>query len=146
MTEKPLGFGLIGYCARGRFHADSIAKTKGASLNAIAARSDASQGAAKDAFPNAHVYADYRELLARPDIDVVDIVVPSYLHHEIASATLAAGKHLLLEKPMALSLEQCDDLIALAKKNKRIFAVGHELRLSSLWGKVKELINAGFIG
>ena len=100
----------------------------------------------KKPFQRRQVYADYRELLARPDIDVVDIVVPSYLHHEIASAALAAGKHLLLEKPMALSLRECDDLIALAAKHKRVFAVGHELRLSSLWGKVKELIAGGFIG
>ena len=68
----------------GRFHADAIAKTSGVELRAIAARSDASRSAAADAFPAAKVYADYRELLARPDIDVVDIVVPSYLHHEIA--------------------------------------------------------------
>ena len=100
----------------------------------------------REAFPQAQVYADYRELLARADIEVVDIVVPSYLHHEIASAALAAGKHLLLEKPMALSLRECDDLIALARKHNRIFAVGHELRLSSLWGKAKELIASGFIG
>jgi myo-inositol 2-dehydrogenase/D-chiro-inositol 1-dehydrogenase len=146
MTVTPLGFGLIGFGAWGRFHADAIAKTTGASLKAIAARSDASRNAARDAFPSAEVYADYRELLARPDIDVVDIVVPSYLHHEIASAALTAGKHLLLEKPMALSLRECDDLIALARKHDRIFAVGHEFRLSSLWGKAKELIASGFIG
>src|SRR5437016_24235 len=101
MASTPLGFGLIGFGAWGRFHADAIAKTAGAELKAIAARSDASRNAAKEAFPRAQVYADYRELLARPDIEVVDIVVPSYLHHEIASASLAAGKHLLLEKPMA---------------------------------------------
>jgi myo-inositol 2-dehydrogenase/D-chiro-inositol 1-dehydrogenase len=146
MTDTPLGFGLIGFGAWGRFHADAIAKTSGASLRAIAARSDASRSAARDAFPSAAAYADYRELLARPDIDVVDIVVPSYLHHQIASAALAAGKHLLLEKPMALSLRECDDLIALARTHDRIFAVGHEFRLSSLWGKAKELIASGFIG
>jgi myo-inositol 2-dehydrogenase/D-chiro-inositol 1-dehydrogenase len=92
------------------------------------------------------VYTDYRELLARDDLEIIDVVVPSNLHHEIASATLAAGKHLLLEKPMALSLAECDDLIRLAREHKRILAVGHELRLSSLWGKVKELIDAGFVG
>jgi myo-inositol 2-dehydrogenase/D-chiro-inositol 1-dehydrogenase len=47
---------------------------------------------------------------------------------------------------MALSLRECDELIALAREHGRIFAVGHELRLSSLWGKVKELIAAGFVG
>ena len=72
--------------------------------------------------------------------------MPSHLHHEIASAALAAGKHLLLEKPMALSLRECDDLIRLAREHNRVFAVGHELRLSSLWGKVKELIADGFVG
>src|SRR3954469_13600813 len=146
MTASPLGFGLIGFGAWGRFHADAIAKTSGATLKAIAARSDTTRAAAREAFPTAEVFADYRELLARPDIEVVDVVVPSYLHHEIASAALAAGKHLLLEKPMALSLKDCDDVISLARKNNRIFAVGHELRLSSLWGKAKELIASGFIG
>src|SRR3954469_19817069 len=109
MTASPLGFGLIGFGAWGRFHADAISKTNGAALKAIAARSDSSRSAARDAFPTAEVYADYRELLGRPDIDIVDVVVPSYLHHEIASAALAAGKHLLLEKPMALSLCECDE-------------------------------------
>jgi myo-inositol 2-dehydrogenase/D-chiro-inositol 1-dehydrogenase len=146
MTVTPLGFGLIGFGAWGRFHADAIAKTGGASLKAIAARSDGSRSAARDGFPAAEVYSDYRELLARPDIDVVDVVVPSHLHHEIASAALAVGKHLLLEKPMALTLCECDDLIALARRHERIFAVGHELRLSSLWGKAKELIASGYIG
>ncbi len=146
MLDTPLGFGLIGFGAWGRFHADAIAKTNGAELRAIAARSEASQSAAREAFPYAHVYADYRELLSRPDIEAVDIVVPSYLHHEIASAALSAGKHLLLEKPMALSLQECDDLITLARQQNRVFAVGHELRLSSLWGKAKELIDSGFIG
>jgi myo-inositol 2-dehydrogenase / D-chiro-inositol 1-dehydrogenase len=146
MPSSPLSFGLIGFGAWGRFHADAIAKTSGAELKAIAARSEASRDAAKIAFPHAQVFADYRELLTRPDIEVVDIVVPSYLHHEIASAALAAGKHLLLEKPMALSLRECDGLIELARKRERIFAVGHEFRLSSLWGKAYELIAEGFIG
>jgi myo-inositol 2-dehydrogenase/D-chiro-inositol 1-dehydrogenase len=146
MPAHSISFGLIGFGAWGRFHADSIAKTDGAELRAIAARSDTSRRAAQDAFPNAKVYDDYRELLARDDIEAVDVVVPSYLHHEIASAALAAGKHLLLEKPMALSLRECDDMIGLARKHERVFAVGHELRLSSLWGKVKQLIDSGYIG
>jgi myo-inositol 2-dehydrogenase/D-chiro-inositol 1-dehydrogenase len=137
---------MIGFGAWGRCHAEAIAKTSGAELSAIAVRSESSRAAAHEAHPQAQVYADYRDLLARDDIDVVDVVVPSHLHHEIASAALAAGKHLLLEKPMALTIRQCDDLIRLAREHERVFAVGHELRLSSLWGKVKELITAGFVG
>jgi len=146
MTDAPLRFGLIGFGAWGRCHADAIAKTSGVQLAAIAARSEASLSAAREAHPQARIYADYRKLLAGRDVDVVDVVVPSYLHHEIASAVLQAGKHLLLEKPMAISLQECDDLIRLARENDRILAVGHELRLSSLWGKVKELIDSGFVG
>ncbi|MEX2306700.1 MAG: Gfo/Idh/MocA family oxidoreductase [Pirellulales bacterium] len=139
-------FGLVGFGAWGKFHADAIAKTRGAALKAIAAASEASCGAAREAHPTADVYTDYRKLASRDDLDIVDVVVPSYLHHEIASAVLAAGKHLLLEKPMAISLAECDDLMELAHKNKRLLAIGHEFRLSSLWGKVKEMVESGYVG
>ncbi|MCA8984866.1 MAG: Gfo/Idh/MocA family oxidoreductase [Planctomycetaceae bacterium] len=144
--EGKVRFGLIGFGAWGRHHADAIHKTPGAELVAIGARSEASCAAARAAYPEARVYAHYEELLADNSIEIVDIVVPSYLHHEIARQALEAGKHLLLEKPMAITLAECDDLIATARRHDRIFAVGHELRLSSLWGKVKELIEAGYIG
>ena len=143
---SPVRFGLIGFGAWGRHHAEAIAKTDGAELAAIAAKSESSCEAAREAYPEAAAVLNYRELLKRHDIDIVDVVVPSHLHHEIASAVLAAGKHLLVEKPMALTIEECDDLIALARQNDRLLAIGHELRLSSLWGKVKELIDSGFIG
>jgi myo-inositol 2-dehydrogenase/D-chiro-inositol 1-dehydrogenase len=123
-----------------------MAKTQGAELAAISAASEASCAAAREAYPNAAVYSDYQELLAREDIEAVDIVVPTYLHFEIASAALRVGKHLLLEKPMAPSVDECDELIRLARENERLFAVGHEFRLSSLWGRMKHLIDDGFIG
>src|SRR5262245_217320 len=122
-------FGLVGFGAWGSFHAQAIAKTKGAELVAVAARSETSQQAARLAFPNAVIYGDYRELVARSDLDVIDVVVPSYLHCEIGCAVLAAGKHLLLEKPMAVTLAECDRLIATAKQSDRTIAVGHELRM-----------------
>lgn len=139
-------FGLIGFGAWGSHHAQAIAKTRGAELVAVAARSEASCNAAREQFPKADVYSDYRELIARDDIDAVGIVLPTHLHHEVASAVLSAGKHLLLEKPMALSMEHCDDLLRLAREKNRLLAIGHELRLSSLWGKVKDLIDEGFVG
>lgn len=145
-SAGPVRFGLIGFGAWGQHHAGAIQKTAGAELAAICARSEASQAAAREAHPQARVYADYQELLADDSLEVVDIVVPSYLHHEIASRALQAGKHLLLEKPMAISLAECDSLISLAEQHQRLLAVGHELRLSSLWGRVKSLIDSGYIG
>lgn len=145
-TQPSVRFGLVGFGAWGKHHANAIATTPGAELVAIAARSEASAAAARETYPDAFVTTDYRELADRDDVEIVDVVVPSDLHHEIASCVLVSGKHLLLEKPMGISLPQCDDLIRLAKEHDRVLAVGHEFRLSSLWGKVKELIEAGYVG
>lgn len=139
-------FGLIGYGAWGSHHARAIAVTEGAELVAIAARSEKTRAAAQANHPAARVYEDYRTLLEREALDVVDVVLPTYLHYEVARAVLESGRHLLLEKPMALRVTECDELIALAQARGKCLAVGHELRLSSLWGKMKELIEAGAVG
>jgi myo-inositol 2-dehydrogenase/D-chiro-inositol 1-dehydrogenase len=139
-------FGLIGYGAWGRHHARAIAATEGAELVAIAARSEPTRTTARTDHPAAHVYEDYRALLQQEQLDVVDVVLPTYLHHEAARAVLESGRHLLLEKPMALRVAQCDELIALAQARGKCLAIGHELRLSSLWGKMKERIDAGAVG
>ncbi|MFK8113155.1 MAG: Gfo/Idh/MocA family protein [Rubripirellula sp.] len=146
MSDKPVKVGLVGFGAWGQHHANAITVTEGAELVAIAARSETSVAAAKEAYPNAEVYSDFRELVARQDLDFVDVAVPSHLHHEVATAVLNSGKHLLLEKPMGVTLDQCDDMIRVAKENDRLFAVGHELRLSSMWGKAKQMIDEGFLG
>lgn len=141
-----VSFGLIGCGAWGSHHARVIADGASTRLVAIAERSDANRAEAQAKYPQAAVMADYRELLARPDIEVVDIVLPSHLHHEVGLAALQAGKHLLLEKPMALTVAECRDLVQAARAAGRQLAVGHEFRFSSLWGKVKELVTAGAIG
>jgi myo-inositol 2-dehydrogenase / D-chiro-inositol 1-dehydrogenase len=139
-------FGLIGYGAWGSHHARSIASVSGAELTAICSRSDASRAQAAQDYPQASIHSDYGQMLAREELDVVDVVLPSDLHYVVANDVLAAGRHLLLEKPMALGIAECDELVARAKKHGLLLAVGHELRLSSLWGKVKQLVDQGAIG
>ena len=143
---QPIRFGLIGYGAWGSHHARTIASATGTELVAIAVRSPESQQRAREEHPASQVYGDYRELLAREELDAVSVVVPSDMHYEVGRAVLEASRHLLLKKPMALNLAHCDELIAQARSQKRLLAVGHELRLSSLWGKVKQLIDEGAIG
>ncbi len=143
---KKVRFGLVGYGAWGKHHARAISECTESELVAIAARSDSTQAEARANHPAAQIVADYREMLARPDIDVVDVVLPTDLHYQVGSAVLRAGKHLLLEKPMSANLAHCEELIQLAKQQKRLLAIGHEFRLSSLWGKVKEMIDSGAIG
>ena len=139
-------FGLIGYGAWGRHHARVIAAGANTTLAAIAERSEANRADARAAHPGVDIGDDIGALLARPDIEVVDVALPSHLHHQVGRAVLEAGKHLLMEKPMALSIADCDDLVRFAaSKNLRI-AIGHEFRYSALWGKVKELVDAGAVG
>jgi myo-inositol 2-dehydrogenase/D-chiro-inositol 1-dehydrogenase len=143
---RTIRFGLIGYGAWGSHHARAITEVPGAELVAVAAHSDTSCDRARTDHPRAVVYPDYRDLLAREQLDVVDVVLPSDVHYTVARDVLASGRHLLLEKPMALRLDHCTELIELARSRGLVLAVGHELRLSSLWGRVKELIDAGAIG
>lgn len=143
---SPLRFGLIGYGAWGSHHARAINSVQGATLTAVCSRSEQSREQAQTDHPQTRVYADYRKMLAREQLDAVSVVLPSDLHYEVAKAVLESGRHLLLEKPMALNDTHCDQLIELARSRGLLLAVGHELRLSSLWGKVKQVIDAGTIG
>jgi myo-inositol 2-dehydrogenase/D-chiro-inositol 1-dehydrogenase len=146
MADSVVRFGLIGYGAWGQHHAAAIAKTEGARLVAIAEPAEESRRAARAAHPDAVVVGDYRELVPRDDLDVVDVIVPNRFHHEVALSVLSSGKHLLLEKPMCLAVRQCDDLLQLAEQKNLRIAINHEFRLSSLWGRVKELVEEGRVG
>jgi myo-inositol 2-dehydrogenase/D-chiro-inositol 1-dehydrogenase len=143
---RAVGVALIGYGAWGRHHARAIASVPGAELRAICARSPESAADACREHPNATVYDDYLMLLEKADVELCDVVLPSDLHYDVSKAVLESGRHLLLEKPMTLSIARSRELIELARARGRVLAVGHELRLSSLWGKVKDLIEGGRIG
>lgn len=145
-ANRSVRFGLVGYGLFGQHHARAIGRAEQAELVGIAVRSEASRRRAAEAHPGVPIGADYRGLLDREDVDVVDIVVPNHLHFELARDALQAGKHVLLEKPMALSVRECDELLELADRNQRLLAIGHELRLSSLWAGVRDLIEQGVIG
>lgn len=146
MSHENLRFGLVGHGLWGSHHAKAIAQTPGAVLAAVADRTPQNLEAAGAVHPQAALHADWRELVRRPDIDVVDVAVPSFLHYEIGRAVLEAGKHLFLEKPMVLSVEEANTLIDLAGAKGLTLAVDHEMRLSALWGKVKQLIDQGTVG
>ncbi|HWY86313.1 MAG TPA: Gfo/Idh/MocA family oxidoreductase [Gemmataceae bacterium] len=138
--------GLIGFGAWGSHHARVIAANPHARLTAIAVLSEASRARARQEYPACQVGADYRELLERDDLDAIVVALPSHLHFEAARAVLESSRHLLLEKPMCLTTADCEALVAAARERKLVLAVGHEMRLSSLWGKARELIAAGALG
>jgi myo-inositol 2-dehydrogenase / D-chiro-inositol 1-dehydrogenase len=139
-------FALIGYGSWGRFHARSIAELDGLELTAIACHSEATAAAARKDFPAVRVTRDWRDAIADRHVDVVDVVLPNHLHAAVGCAALAAGKDVLLEKPMAITEDDCDRLIAAERSSGRIVSVGHEFRQSTQWGRAKRLIDEGAIG
>lgn len=139
-------FGLIGFGAWGKLHAEAIRKAPGATLAAIACQSDASAAAARAAYPDARIHRNWRDLVADPALDAIDIVVPNHLHAEVAIAALEAGKDVLVEKPMAATIADCDRIVDAVRRTGKVLSVGHELRISQQWGYIKRLIDDGELG
>ena len=92
------------------------------------------------------VYKDYRDVLARDDIELISICLPPSEHAETAVAALDAGKHVLVEKPMAASLAECDRMLAAAKKAGRLLSVVAQNRYSNPAMKLKQVIESGVAG
>jgi predicted dehydrogenase len=89
---------------------------------------------------------DYRDLLARDDVDAVSICTPPSSHHEIAVAAAMAGNHVLLEKPMARSVEECEEIIEAARRSGVLLMMGHEKRFNVACEKIAEIVRRGTIG
>jgi len=143
---SPVKFALAGFGAWGKLHAKSIHENPDARLVAITAPTAATRSEAAATYPGARIFATAAEMIAQADFDLIDIVTPSHTHREIALAAMAKGRHVLLEKPMAITLEDCQAIVAGARRHGVHLAVGHELRLSSQWGLIKRIIEEGVIG
>jgi len=143
---KELRIGVIGAGGRGGLarHAhkpeEGVRLTAGADIDEKALKNfQETYGA--DAF----VTKDYRKLLER-DVDAVFVTSPDFLHEEQAVAAMEAGKDVYVEKPMAITLEGCDRMLATAFRLKRKLCIGHNMRHMSFVLKMKELIDTGRIG
>jgi len=94
-----------------------------------------------------HSTMDWEELIADPDIQALFIsATPETIHHPMAKAALAAGKHVLLEKPMAMTLAEADELIDLAEAKDLKFTIGYSQRFNSKQALVKRSVNDGSLG
>jgi UDP-2-acetamido-3-amino-2,3-dideoxy-glucuronate N-acetyltransferase len=119
------------------------------SLNALGAICDSDLerlGAFKQQYPSARMYADYSEVLREKTIRAVAIATPAEAHADAVKEALLAGKDVFVEKPLCLSVEEGEALVALAKKNDRILMVGHLLWYHPAVLKLKDLIAKGELG
>jgi 1,5-anhydro-D-fructose reductase (1,5-anhydro-D-mannitol-forming) len=88
----------------------------------------------------------FEKMLAEEQLDAVSITLPTFMHRDFTVKALEAGLHVLCEKPMAMSVEQCEDMIAAAKTNKRILQIGHCIRFWPEYVKAKEIVDSGRYG
>lgn len=89
---------------------------------------------------------DYRELLKMPEIDIISVTTPDYYHAEQAIAALKAGKHVICEKPMTLTLEDAEAIIKAVRETGKIFMTGHPTRFTPAFMLARKMIKRGDIG
>lgn len=121
LKNPPFNLGLIGFGNIGKVHYDAL--TKSGQLDfVVQAIADINQ----PTISNIRSYGDYRELLRNPEIQAVSINTPPNTHHQLVIETLKEGKHVLVEKPPALTVAQCDQMINFAvQKEKVLFMAFH---------------------
>ena len=95
---------------------------------------------------NPVITTDYRSLLDRPDVDAVAVCSPDFCHEEHAVAALQAGKHLFLEKPMAITTEACDRILAAWQASGKRMMIGFNMRYMNIFRVMKEVVDSGAIG
>lgn len=145
MADK-LGYGLLGCGTVAPWHINGILETSEADLVAVcdtdpdkARRRQEESGAAK-------IYTDHREMLEDPDIHAVSVCVPSGLHTRLGMDVIRAGRHILVEKPLDITLPKIDAFIQAARQMNVKLGCIFQRRTTPVWQAVKHAIDAGVIG
>lgn len=142
--SAPLNVGILGFGYAGAtLHAPLIAAVPGLHLAAIASSNAAKVHAA---WPNVPVDASPHALIARPDIDLVVAATPNAIHHPLAAEALAAGKHVVVDKPFTLNVGEAEDLIERAESAGRLLSVFHNRRWDADFLTVQRLQASGALG
>jgi predicted dehydrogenase len=123
--KRKVGIGMIGTGNISDLHSVGYLKNEHSKIVAVADVREAVAEEKKKAFGAESSYSDYHELLKNDSIEAVDVCVPNFLHSKIVVDAAEAGKHVLVEKPMAITVKECDEMIAAAKRNGVKLMVGH---------------------
>ena len=143
---RKVKLGVIGAGAFSKYHLNGIQYAENCEAIAICDVDVKRAKAQAEKFHIEKVYQDYHELLACEEIEAVTLPLPDQLHKQITIDALRAGKHVLCEKPMALSLEECKEMIAAAKETGKLLMVGQVGRYNPHYNAAIEMINNGEIG
>ncbi len=144
-TEGRVRVGVIG-CGAGIFHLEGYAADPRAEIVALAGLDiDRCQELAKK-YDVPHIYGDYSELLVRPGIEAVSVVVPNHLHLTVTLVALVAGKHVLVEKPLARSVAEGERMVEAAREAGKVLAIAFNRRARHDVSLVRQQVERGALG
>jgi scyllo-inositol 2-dehydrogenase (NADP+) len=149
MLNPPVKCAVIGYGAAhnfGRAHGRWISATPGMEWVAVCDKDPQRLEIAKSEFPHLNIYTSVTDLLDKADIDMVSIVTPHYTHAPLALECMRAGKHVIVDKAMCISVAEANSMIQEAKKNDVMLAVFHNRRHDGNFRAIKEMVHGGRIG
>lgn len=140
--------GIIGCGRISDLHAQAYLAHPGASIVSLAdpATGNLARGGQAWGVPESGWHTDYRDLLARPDVDMVEVLVPHHLHAQIALDAMDAGKHVSLQKPMSVSLEDADAMIDRARERGVVFKVFENFVFYPPIRRARDIVDSGDIG
>jgi scyllo-inositol 2-dehydrogenase (NADP+) len=141
---KPINTALCSFGMSGKvFHAPFLQVLDGFTFYAVWERS---KKLAQDIYPSVITYNSYEELLDDRNIELVIVNTPNYTHFEYAKKALQAGKHVIVEKPFTITVEEGEELIALADQQQRVLSVYQNRRFDSDYKVVKKVVTEDLLG
>src|SRR5436190_7980157 len=144
--SKPIRIGLVGSQFICSIHAESVHRCADAELYAVASptKEHVKDFAARFKIP--HHFTDYRKMFEMTELDIVLVGVPNYLHCQVTLDAFAAGKHVIMGKPLCMNLSEADQMIATGKKAKRKLMYAEELCFAPKYVRLKQLLDSGALG
>jgi predicted dehydrogenase len=143
---SPVRFGVIGCGYWGPKLVRNFSRASGCEVAAVADQNPDQLARIGEDYPNILGTTDYRSLLDAPDIDAIAVATPVSTHFAIAREVLNAGKHVLVEKPLATSVREAEMLVELAAKKGRLLMVDHTYLFTGAVAKMRELVVSGELG
>ena len=149
-------FAIVGYGFMGNTHINSIKKNKNAKVVAVvesylskikeATKGNIDNATVEEPLRGVEVFPTIEKMLEKVDVDCISICLPTHLHKEFAVKALNLGKHVVCEKPMALTLEDCDEMIAAAEKNKKNLFIAQCIRFWPEYKVLKQYLDSSELG
>ena len=153
-----LRIGIVGFGFMGRTHYQCWSKVEAAEVVAVC---DTNPNIVEDTkkavgnigdaqsdidFETLELYTDFDKMFAEAKLDAVSITLPTFLHPDFSTKALSAGVNVMCEKPMALTAEACEQMIAAAKSSGKLLQIGHCVRFWPEYAKAKEIVDSGKYG